>query len=122
MKEETLLSAHPVSDEMRATVLENLAALEQQHGVTVLFASESGSRGWGFASPDSDYDVRFVYVNRLSWYLSIDADRDVIERPISGALETRGVWRAADALCRAGRAICTMPCCTSTPVHRTRPR
>ena len=97
MKEETLLSAHPVSDEMRATVLENLAALEQQHGVTVLFASESGSRGWGFASPDSDYDVRFVYVNRLPWYLSIDADRDVIERPISGELDING-WDLRKAL------------------------
>jgi len=90
MKEETVLSAHPVSDEMRATVLEKLSALERQHQVKVLFACESGSRGWGFASPDSDYDVRFVYVNRLPWYLTVEPGRDVIERPISGELDING--------------------------------
>ncbi|MCH7342790.1 nucleotidyltransferase domain-containing protein [Pelomonas sp. CA6] len=87
MKEETVLSAHPVSDEMRTTVLANLAALEEKHQVKVLFACESGSRGWGFASPDSDYDVRFVYVNRLPWYLTVEPGRDVIEQPISGELD-----------------------------------
>ncbi len=90
MKEESVLSAHPVSGEMRATVLENLAALEKKHQVTVLFACESGSRGWGFASPDSDYDVRFVYVNRLPWYLTVESGRDVIEQPISGDLDING--------------------------------
>lgn len=90
MKDETLLSAHPVSDEMRAAVLENLAELEQRHQVKVLFACESGSRGWGFASPDSDYDVRFVYVHPLSWYLAVEPGGDVIEQPISGELDING--------------------------------
>ncbi|KQW45316.1 MULTISPECIES: nucleotidyltransferase domain-containing protein [unclassified Roseateles] len=90
MNNETVLSAHPVSDEMRATVIENLAALERQHQVKVLFACESGSRGWGFASPDSDYDVRFVYINRLPWYLTVEPGRDVIEQPISGELDING--------------------------------
>lgn len=90
MKEESVLSAHPVSDEMRATVLQNLAVLERQHDVKVLFACESGSRGWGFASPDSDYDVRFIYVNRLPWYLTVEPGRDVIEQPISGELDING--------------------------------
>ena len=97
MNEETLLSAHTVSDAMRATVLENLAELEQRHQVKVLFACESGSRGWGFASPDSDYDVRFVYVNRLPWYLTVEPGRDVIEQPISGALDING-WDLRKAL------------------------
>jgi predicted nucleotidyltransferase len=86
----TVRSAHPVSDAMRATVLDSLAGLERRHDVRVLFACESGSRGWGFASPDSDYDVRFVYVNRLSWHLTVDAGRDVIEQPISGELDVSG--------------------------------
>lgn len=90
MTEETLLSAHPVSDEMRAVVLENIVELERLHQIKVLFACESGSRGWGFASPDSDYDVRFIYVHRLSWYLTVEPGRDVIELPISGELDING--------------------------------
>lgn len=83
-------SEHPVSDAMRTTILQSLEALQRHHQVTVLYACESGSRGWGFASPDSDYDVRFVYVNRLPWYLTIDPGRDVIEQPISNDLDISG--------------------------------
>jgi predicted nucleotidyltransferase len=90
-------SAHPVSEEMRATVLDTLTDLERRHDVSVLFACESGSRGWGFASPDSDYDVRFVYVHRLPWYLGVDPGRDVIEQPISGELDVSG-WELRKAL------------------------
>ena len=87
---ETIFSAHPVSDTMRHTVVGVLAEIEARHDVKVLFACESGSRGWGFASPDSDYDVRFIYVNRLSWYLTVESGRDVIEQPISGDLDVNG--------------------------------
>jgi uncharacterized protein len=59
------LSDHPVSNEMRELIVHELRAIEHKHDVTVLLACESGSRAWGFASPDSDYDVRFVYVNRM---------------------------------------------------------
>jgi predicted nucleotidyltransferase len=90
MKKEAILSEHPVSDAMRSVILENLAEIERRYQVRVLFACESGSRGWGFASPDSDYDVRFVYVNRLSWYLTVEPGRDVIEQPISGDLDING--------------------------------
>ena len=96
-KNERVLSAHPVSDSVRLTVLEQLSAIEQEHDVTVLFACESGSRGWGFASPDSDYDVRFIYVHRLDWYLRVDARRDVIEVPISDELDISG-WELRKAL------------------------
>jgi uncharacterized protein len=93
----TILSAHPIDDAMRATILQCLRDIEARHDVRVLYASESGSRGWGFASPDSDYDVRFVYVNRLDWYLGVDAGRDVIEQPISGDLDVSG-WDLRKAL------------------------
>lgn len=82
---------------MRAQIMEALRDIEAKHDVTVLFACESGSRGWGFASPDSDYDVRFIYVNRLPWYLTVTPRRDVIEVPISGDLDING-WDLRKAL------------------------
>jgi uncharacterized protein len=64
--------------------------IEAKHDVRVLFAAESGSRAWGFASPDSDYDVRFIYVHRSDWYFSIDEPRDVIEAMLPGDLDLSG--------------------------------
>ena len=59
-------------------------------GVRIGFAIESGSRAWGFPSPDSDYDCRFVYVRPRSDYLSLFAPRDVIEFPIVGEIDVGG--------------------------------
>jgi len=63
----------------------------------VLFACESGSRAWGFASRDSDYDVRFLYVHRRAWYLSVEDRRDVIEQPLADDLDVSG-WELRKAL------------------------
>ena len=84
---------------MREVILERLAAIEREHGVGIVYACESGSRAWGFASPDSDYDVRFVYVRALDWYLSFDVERqrDVIECPIVDELDCNG-WDIRKAL------------------------
>src|SRR5512142_2332885 len=90
-------SAHFIDDAIRVHVGQALDQIEAEHDVKVLFACESGSRGWGFASPDSDYDVRFVYVHRLPWYLTIEAQRDVIELPISDELDVSG-WELRKAL------------------------
>ncbi|MDO9480787.1 MAG: nucleotidyltransferase domain-containing protein [Hydrogenophaga sp.] len=97
VQQEFLYSSHPIDPAMREQVMANLRAIEAQHSVTILFACESGSRGWGFASPDSDYDVRFIYVNRLPWYLTVTPGRDVIELPISGDLDING-WDLRKAL------------------------
>jgi predicted nucleotidyltransferase len=93
----TILSEHPIDPALREQAMATLRDIEQHEDVTVLFACESGSRGWGFASPDSDYDVRFLYVNRLPWYLTLEPGRDVIERPISGNLDVSG-WDLRKAL------------------------
>ena len=74
-----------------------LADLESTRDVRVLYACESGSRAWGFASRDSDYDVRFLYVHRRDWYLSVDDRRDVIELPLADDLDVSG-WELRKAL------------------------
>ena len=74
-----------------------LAQVETERNVRVLFACESGSRAWGFASRDSDYDVRFLYVHRRDWYLSVEDRRDVIEQPIADDLDVSG-WELRKAL------------------------
>lgn len=67
-----------------------ISDIERVHQVHVLYAVESGSRGWGFASADSDWDVRFVYVHPRDWYLSIHEGRDVIEEMRPGDLDLAG--------------------------------
>ena len=88
---------HPIPAEMRSAIASQLDAIATEEDVRILFAVESGSRAWGFPSPDSDYDVRFVYVRPRDWYLSIDSRRDVIERPIDGDLDING-WDLRKAL------------------------
>lgn len=58
---------------------------------------ESGSRAWGFASPDSDYDVRFIYVRQKDYYLRLDKTRDVIEWQLDDTLDING-WDIQKAL------------------------
>lgn len=82
---------------MKEIILEKLKAIEHQFDVRILYACESGSRAWVFASPDSDYDVRFVYVHKADYYLSIDDLRDVIEVPINDLLDING-WELRKAL------------------------
>ncbi len=68
--------------EIRDSVEARLAALEREHEVRVLYAVESGSRAWGFPSPDSDFDIRFIYAHEPEWYLSVLEGRDVLETPL----------------------------------------
>lgn len=60
---------------------DRLASCEAEHGVRILLAVESGSLAWGFPSPDSDYDCRFLYVRPLSDYVTPWPRRVVIETP-----------------------------------------
>ncbi|MDD5200944.1 MAG: nucleotidyltransferase domain-containing protein [Terrimicrobiaceae bacterium] len=74
-----------------------LRRIEREHGVRALFAVESGSRAWGFASRDSDYDVHFIYAHDREWYLAVDPQRDVIETSTAGGLDLSG-WDLRKAL------------------------
>lgn len=75
---------------MRETILNKLKGIEKRENCRILLAVESGSKAWGFASPDSDYDVRFLYVRRREDYLRLEKLRDVIELPIEGELDING--------------------------------
>jgi len=61
---------------MQAEIMQRLCAIEKENNIKILYAIESGSRGWGFASKDSDYDVRFIYTHPTDWYLSIEDKKD----------------------------------------------
>ncbi len=88
-----------ITSEAKAEIDRRLDTIERDHEVTILFACESGSRAWGFASSDSDYDVRFIYLNHPLWYLAVDLEekRDVIETPIEGLWDVNG-WDLRKAL------------------------
>jgi predicted nucleotidyltransferase len=74
-----------------------LAAIVAEHRVAIGLAIESGSRAWGFPSPDSDFDCRFIYARRREDYLSPWQRRDVIETPLEGDLDING-WELGKAL------------------------
>lgn len=76
---------------------DRLDGVERKQGVRILWAVESGSRAWGFPSPDSDYDARFIYVRPTSDYLSPWVPRDVIETPLEGVYDVNG-WDVRKAL------------------------
>jgi uncharacterized protein len=74
-----------------------LTAIEQRSEVKILLAVESGSRAWGFASRDSDWDVRYLYVHKLEWYLKIDDLKDSQETILPNDLDLAG-WELKKAL------------------------
>jgi predicted nucleotidyltransferase len=76
---------------------ERLRSVVTKHDVRLLLAIESGSRAWGFPSPDSDYDCRFIYVRRTADYLSLFEKRDVIEFKPDEILDVNG-WDLGKAL------------------------
>ncbi|MBT2788635.1 MULTISPECIES: nucleotidyltransferase domain-containing protein [unclassified Halomonas] len=88
-----------IEDIIREEIMKRIKDAEAEHGVRVLYAVESGSRAWGFASPNSDYDVRFIYAHPKDWYVSVDLEekRDVIEYEIVDEIDING-WDVRKAL------------------------
>jgi predicted nucleotidyltransferase len=52
---------------MNKKIQSELIRIENERGVRVLYAVESGSRAWGFASTDSDYDRRDYLRGDVVW-------------------------------------------------------
>jgi predicted nucleotidyltransferase len=79
------------------TIVRHLRELEKEREIKILLAVESGSRAWGCASPDSDYDVRIIYVRKPDWYLSINEGKDNIDYFEGDLLDVSG-WDIRKAL------------------------
>jgi predicted nucleotidyltransferase len=98
-------TVHPVSpiskipEPVRAEILDRMRKAEREHNVRILLAVESGSRAWGFESPNSDFDARFIYAHPQDWYLSVglEEQRDVIEYDIVDDIDLNG-WDVRKAL------------------------
>ena len=74
-----------------------LCEIEQKENVRIIHCIESGSRSWGFASPDSDFDARFIYVRPTEYYLKLEKTRDVIEWELNDVYDING-WDIKKAL------------------------
>ena len=82
---------------MRKEIIKELKNLERELDITILYAVESGSRAWGFASADSDWDVRFIYIHKRDWYLSIDEKKDSYDKILPNEIDLSG-WELRKAL------------------------
>lgn len=88
-----------IPSDVHQEIMLRLARTEREEGVRIVLAVESGSRAWGFASPNSDFDVRFIYARPADWYLAVDLEerRDVIEYGITDDIDLNG-WDVRKAL------------------------
>ena len=106
---------------MKAIIQEKLNEIEARENIRILHCIESGSRAWGFASPDSDYDVRFIYVRPQEHYLRLDKTRDVIEWQLDETLDING-WDLSKALTLLHRSNPTLFEWNSSPIiYKTTP-
>lgn len=76
----------PIEELVRMKIKE----IEAKENIRVLHVIESGSRAWGLASPDSDYDVRFIYVRDRNFYLSLRENKDFIDWELNEVLDING--------------------------------
>lgn len=77
---------------MKARILEHIKTLEEERNIKVLLACETGSRAWGFPSPDSDYDVRMIYMHPKDWYISLQPRRDHIDLMLDDRMVDISGW------------------------------
>ena len=88
---------HLNNDHINQVIIERLHEIERKEDVKILHAIESGSRAWGFASSDSDYDVRFIYVRNTEDYLRLEETKDFINWELNEVLDISG-WDLKRAL------------------------
>jgi predicted nucleotidyltransferase len=103
---------------VRTEIMRRLVKVEEAEAVRILLAVESGSRAWGFPSPNSDFDVRFVYCRSQPWYFSVDVEekRDVLEYDISEDIDLNG-WDLRKALSLLARSNPTVVEWLQSPIE-----
>lgn len=101
--------------DIKKEILDKLTEIEEKENVKVLYAVESGSRAWGVESPDSDYDVRFIYVRPKEDYLSLQEKRDVIEWQLDDVLDING-WDLKKTLVQFHKGNATLFEWANSPV------
>ena len=82
---------------MTDQIINEIKSLEIELDIKILYAVESGSRAWGFASKNSDWDVRFIYIHKKDWYLSIDNNKDSYDKILPNDIDLSG-WELRKAL------------------------
>jgi len=112
-------AAEAVSIQHRRLIDDKLAQIAREEGVRILLAVESGSRAWGFHSPDSDYDVRFLYARPVNDYLALQPIRDVIELPLDADDLDVGGWDISKALKLVSRGNAVVSEWLSSPIIYT---
>ncbi len=100
-------------------IQKHLDEIEKKYEISIIHAIESGSRSWGFASPDSDYDVRFIYVHKKDWYIQVFPKKDQIEIPISDELDMVG-WDVSKVLRLASKGNSVVHEWIHTPIEYRR--
>ena len=100
---------------MEKLIKTKLKEIEEKEKIKILHCVESGSRAWGFASPDSDYDVRFIYARPKDYYLRLDKIRDVIECQLDDTLDING-WDISKALSLLHKSTPTLFEWNSSPI------
>lgn len=91
---------------MNTRILHQLQEIEKTHQLSILYACESGSRAWQFPSPDSDFDVRFIYIRPVNYYLSVTEKKDHLGFPINDELDVYG-WDLKKVLQLTGKSNTT---------------
>lgn len=100
---------------MTDKIIEKLKEIETVENVKILLAVESGSRAWGFESPDSDYDVRFIYTRPLDEYLRLDSQKDIIEWQLDDVLDING-WDLNKSLIQFRKGNATLFEWSNSPI------
>lgn len=96
-------------------IRQKLKEIEEREHVIILHAVESGSRAWGFASPDSDYDVRFCYLRPMEAYLDLQKRDDFIDWSLDETLDING-WDLSKALQQFKKSNATLFEWANSPV------